>query len=144
MTETLFATLLMYADDGLFYGMKKFTEKQVVAAFRGIGIDVNLEKSGWIRENWKWRKPLKFLGLEYNGEIRQLRSSTREGATLKYDKAGLIESANKPELIPSKTESLLAQDYYLVYSPKGEHEACETIKEARALRLVRNNGRPSG
>lgn len=51
MKPVLFALLLMYADDGLFYGMKKFAEEQVVAAFREIGIDVSLEKSGWVREN---------------------------------------------------------------------------------------------
>lgn len=51
--DITFALLLMYADDGLFYGMKKFAAEQVVALFRGIGIDVNLEKSGWVRENWK-------------------------------------------------------------------------------------------
>lgn len=41
-----FIMLLMYADDGLAHAMKKFKEQTIVNMFRGIGIEVNLEKSG--------------------------------------------------------------------------------------------------
>jgi hypothetical protein len=88
-----FALLLMYADDGLFYAMKRIAVQRVVNLFRDIGIEVNMEKSGWVRENWKWRKPLKFLGLEYDGVEKKLRASTREGATLEFDKHGLVDAA---------------------------------------------------
>jgi hypothetical protein len=36
-------------------------------------------------------KPLKFLGLEYDGQENQLRSQTRSGKSLLFDKEGLIE-----------------------------------------------------
>lgn len=41
-----FAALLMYADDGLFYSMRKFTEEQVKAFFTAIGMEIAPEKSG--------------------------------------------------------------------------------------------------
>lgn len=61
-----------------------------------------------------------------------------------YDKAGLIEADYQIKGAAPVEEPRLAKDYYLVYSPKGEFEECSTIKEARALRLQKNDGRPSG
>lgn len=43
-----------------------------------------------MRSNYKWVKPLKFLGLEFDGE--KLRAATRGGANLVYDKAALVEA----------------------------------------------------
>lgn len=39
-------------------------------------------KSGWVKREGKWLKPLKFLGLSYNGETDVLKASTRKGATI--------------------------------------------------------------
>lgn len=41
-----FALLLMYADDGLFYAMKKIAVQRIVNLFRDIGVDIQPEKSG--------------------------------------------------------------------------------------------------
>lgn len=60
-----FARILMYADDGLFYSNKRFTPQDVEDFFGELGLTVQPTKSGWIRENYKWVKPLKFLGLVY-------------------------------------------------------------------------------
>lgn len=48
--EPKFAKMLMYADDGLFYSDSPFTEEDVVRHFQSLGIEINLEKSGWVRE----------------------------------------------------------------------------------------------
>jgi len=43
-------------------------------------------------------KPLKFLGIEYNGETNKLRARTRKGSSLLYDKEALIDAVNKGEV----------------------------------------------
>jgi hypothetical protein len=49
------------------------------------------EKSGFVRRV-TWLKDLKFLGLIYDGEHDTLRSDTRKGARLYYNKQSLLES----------------------------------------------------
>lgn len=83
--DPLFASLLMYADDGLFYSKKKFNELDVHRFFKKLGAKVNWEKSHWIRHNYVWQRPLQFLGLCYDGHLKELRASTREGSVLKFD-----------------------------------------------------------
>lgn len=41
-----FANLIMYADDGLFYGMVRFTVEQVKEYFAQFGLEINEGKSG--------------------------------------------------------------------------------------------------
>lgn len=71
-----------------------------------------------MRENWKWRKPLKFLGLEYDGATKTLRASTREGATIKFDKQGLVDTAQLAKVtgraVNPTDYAAQASDYYLV------------------------------
>jgi len=50
--------------------------------FTEWGIQYSPEKSGWVKRDGKWLKPLKFLGLTYDGERDTLTASTREGSTL--------------------------------------------------------------
>lgn len=52
-----------YADDGLFYSDKPFEIQDLPQ----LGVHLNASKSGWVRYNGKWLKPLKFLGLVFNG-----------------------------------------------------------------------------
>jgi len=85
-----FAEILMYADDGLFYSDSKFTIGQACLWFQELGCQVAGAKSGWVR-NEEWVKPLRFLGLEYDGISNQLRSQTRSGRSLLFDKEGLVE-----------------------------------------------------
>lgn len=55
------------------------------------GAEIAPAKSGWVKFAGKWIKPLKFLGLEYDGVTNQLRSATRKGANLIFDKQSLME-----------------------------------------------------
>lgn len=41
-------------------------------------------KSGWVKYDGKWLKPLKFLGMQYNGETNTFSAQTRKGATLAF------------------------------------------------------------
>lgn len=65
---------ISYADDPVFYGEKDFEIKDDPEN----GIILNEEKSGWVRRDGKWLKPLKFLGLVYD-PVEGLRSETRSG-----------------------------------------------------------------
>lgn len=69
-------------------------------------------KSGWVR-NEEWVKPLRFLGLEYDGRENQLRSQTRSGKSLLFDKEGLIEDLYELEGVPYK--SGIAEELHTYY-----------------------------
>lgn len=92
----LWKEIVQYADDGIMYG--KFLTQEVIdqvfshALCMSAGIIISLEKSGWVKKDGIWLKPLKFLGLEYDGEKNELRASTRKGSKLIYDKASLLEA----------------------------------------------------
>lgn len=127
-----FADLLMYADDGLFYSNKKFTEEDVVGWFEDLGLPLSMDKSGWVKSNNNWLKPLKFLGMQFDGVA--FRAATRKGATLLYDKAGLVSYLSGSSVKP--TQSLLGT--YVVYGtlPKFHFESqpFKLLSEARRLR----------
>jgi hypothetical protein len=50
----------------------------------------NLDKTGWVKKDGKWLKPLKFLGLEYDGVKDTLTANTRNGSRLLFDKEELF------------------------------------------------------
>jgi hypothetical protein len=66
-----------YADDTLAWSEDEF----VCTPNKESGIVIHEEKSGWVKKHGKWLKPLKFLGLTFDGE--NLQASTRNGANLK-------------------------------------------------------------
>jgi hypothetical protein len=68
-----------YADDGLFYSDEPFEVKDLPE----WGVKFNKNKTGWVKKDGKWLKPLKFLGLLWDGT--SLRASTRKGSTLVAD-----------------------------------------------------------
>jgi len=68
-----------YADDPIFFGEEEFK----IYDYPDEGIKIHPEKSGWVKRNGEWLKPLKFLGLEFDGKI--LRAKTREGSTLEFN-----------------------------------------------------------
>lgn len=83
-------------------------------------------------------KPLKFLGLEYDGQENQLRSQTRSGKSLLFDKEGLIEDLY--ELEGAHGLSGIAEElhtYYVVWSSGGYvSENLRTKAEAQRLKLT--------
>lgn len=67
---------IAYADDSV-----SFSDKEInISIPEDTGIIINEEKSGYVKYAGKWLKPLKFLGLEYDGKI--FRAKTRKGSTL--------------------------------------------------------------
>lgn len=69
---------ISYADDPIFFGETPFQ----IQDDPYNGLEIAKEKSGWVKWNGEWTKPLKFLGITYDGRDNSLRASTREGATL--------------------------------------------------------------
>jgi hypothetical protein len=70
------AKIIAYADDSLGYSKNYFKED----VDPDWGISVNKAKSGWIRYNGKTIKPLKFLGLIWDGVT--ISADTRKGSKL--------------------------------------------------------------
>jgi hypothetical protein len=90
--------LLMYADDGLYYG---WIGNEPITPNSGMvtgNIKFNMDKSGWVKKNGQWLRPLKFVGLEYNGWTDKLRASTKLGSNLLYDKEELVRLYQEREL----------------------------------------------
>lgn len=116
-----FASLLMYADDGLFYSDRSFTEEDVISWFGSLEIPVALEKSGWVRSNYNWLRPLKFLGMVFDGE--SFRAATRKGAKLLYDKYELVSQYESGVL--ARNVSVTSLSGYVVYGtyPTGHYES---------------------
>lgn len=74
-----------YADDGIHYGTLAFNHIGRASCSLAVidsGIMIAKEKSGWIKREGKWLKPIKFLGLTYDPESRELMGNTRNGSRL--------------------------------------------------------------
>jgi hypothetical protein len=95
--------VVMYADDGVVFGdMHSLTEDQQWLMFGWPsygGTVIEETKSHWVKKDGKWLRPLKFLGLEYDGKKDEFRANTRKGSKLIYDKDELLELVNERELI---------------------------------------------
>lgn len=92
--KTMGLEIKKYADDWIAMSKKKFALEDVrCEEMEKAGIELNLEKSGFVKYDGKWLKPLKFLGLEYDGCT--LKANTRNGSRLIYDKASLLEAIDQ-------------------------------------------------
>jgi hypothetical protein len=91
--------LVGYADDWIIYGLRFPIHylQRFNPQFANWGITVNQSKSGWVKKDGVWIKPLKFLGLTYDGNADKFVSSTRKGATLLFDKHDLVKAINTRE-----------------------------------------------
>lgn len=99
--------VVMYADDGVYYG--DFTDGYlngkrhtipIITPNTGMvngNIYFNHSKSDWVKRDGQWLKPLKFLGLEYDGVLDKLRAKTRKGSNLYYDKEDLVRAYQERE-----------------------------------------------
>lgn len=103
--------ITMYADDGLFYG-KNLSETilETTESMKQYNLSFAREKSGWIKKDGVWLKPLKYLGLIYDPFAREglgeLRAATRKGATLTFDKYKLIQELTAKYLPPVLDEAV--------------------------------------
>jgi hypothetical protein len=69
-----------YADDSV-----SFSDYPIeITPPADTGIVINTEKSGYVKYDNEWLRPLKFLGLEFNG--KEFKANTRKGSTLKLSK----------------------------------------------------------
>lgn len=77
---------LMFSDDGLLYGNGLPDEPlgwvSKKLGLEHLGIKFSHEKSGWVKKDGVWLKPLKFVGLKYNPFKDVLQASTRSGSAL--------------------------------------------------------------
>lgn len=89
--------LIMYADDGVIFSDSPI-ELPELPSMREAYVSWNHSKTEVIKENGIWKKPLKFLGLEYDGTINKLRAKTRKGSTLLYDKEALVSAVQATEI----------------------------------------------
>jgi hypothetical protein len=100
--------LVVYADDFIRVGRKLYGKIQKLPKekfllreppiCKDLGMEYNREKSGYVKKNGKWLKPLKFLGLEYDGPTDRLYASTRNGSRLELrDKDQLIKACLERE-----------------------------------------------
>jgi len=87
--------VVQYADDMIFYGgsdLVNYIESgKLKDLLTSLGFVMHEEKSGFVKRV-AWLKDLKFLGLIYDGIFDTLRSDTRKGAKLYYNKKSLLEA----------------------------------------------------
>lgn len=111
---------LMYADDGLYSG--NIGSTPLITPNTGMvkaNISFNLNKSHWIKKEGKWLKELKFLGLVYNPWTGKLRASTRNGATLEFDKELMFDELHQRSLSEIAFEN---SDQYMEYRDRESWE----------------------
>lgn len=112
---------IFYADDGLIYSnwessdMINYINTFVVPKYEQWGIKFNLGKSGWIKQDSEWLKPLKFVGLSYDpfqenkeGIKGILRASTRKGASLIFDQEQALMQFSH-EIISTPTSEQISE-----------------------------------
>lgn len=92
-------SVVRYADDFIAYGNLGGGEEclRLSSAEERLGLSYNEEKCGFIKKGGRWLKPLKFLGLTYNGATDKLYASTRAGASLEFDKQDLVQAVRARE-----------------------------------------------
>lgn len=74
---------IKYADDGLFYGdLPENPLEEAMKVVEPLGAIFSKEKSGWVKKNGEWLKPLKFVGLTYDPFNDLIKASTRKGSKL--------------------------------------------------------------
>jgi len=115
---------VQYADDGL-KAEDHYFDFKLNDFSTYYGIELARNKCGWIKYDGKWLKPLKFLGMEYDGETNTFRAKTRKGATLSFEGG----PAAIPELI-KHLDKLGPSDYI---SGKGSAEGVKLRQEGLAL-----------
>jgi len=104
--------ILLYADDGLIYGpkSKEFVDSGgFMQLMKRKGFTVHPAKSGWVKITNSWVKPLKFLGLTYDGIADLLKASTRKGASIPFRRHDLIQAEYDINFaMDTRVETLLA------------------------------------
>jgi hypothetical protein len=84
----LWNAIIMYMDDGLLFAETRVElERNILLLKEGLkslGLEIEPSKTGLVKEDGKWLKSLKFLGLRYLPEEDTLMSDTRSGTQVKF------------------------------------------------------------
>ena len=126
--EKVLVKIVMYADDGLIYwSNKKFEIERLMEELNSVlsefGIQFSLEKSGWIKKDGVWLRPLKFVGLSYDAlqSPPLLSASTRSGANLPVSQE-MLEFVKQYELNKARDSHLsLKEKQYLTNPTQREY-----------------------
>jgi len=121
LDQTLLKTakdIVQYADDGILYNHKD-PETYLSTVFPPeSNIQINWEKSKWIKRNGTWHSSLKFLGERF------IPKELLEGyANLKLQQGGQLKSETR------KGKSLLFEDYDLIKQAEAYDKSQENEKE---------------
>jgi len=94
MTDSVFYDLglwnaiIMYMDDGLLFAETREDLNHRITllkeGLKSLGLEVEPSKTELVKEDGKWLKSLKFLGLRYLPEEDTLMSDTRSGTQVKF------------------------------------------------------------
>lgn len=90
--EDLSENLIMYMDDGILFANSKQEMEELkgklISQLEKIGLEIEPEKSKYVKENGHWTNSLRFLGLRYLPEEDTLTSETRSGTKVKFPVTG--------------------------------------------------------
>lgn len=77
--------IILYADDGIMLSNKYRSEEEFIKLTNRshLGVHINESKSGMVKQDGKWLKEFKFLGMIYDPFDETIRASTRKGSRLK-------------------------------------------------------------
>jgi hypothetical protein len=88
----LWKAILMYMDDGLLFAATRMDLNRNIQKLKDglkrLGLEMEPSKSGLVKEDGKWLKSLKFLGLRYLPESDTLMSDTRSGTKVEFPTHG--------------------------------------------------------
>ena len=107
----------MYADDGLLFANSK-SEIDLMSLSIGSIVSLNLDKSGYVKSDGEYLKPLKFCGISYDSRLETVKSETRNKANLEF--------SNKEKLLSLCSE---LRDDVSSYSNKPRNSEIKTVSE---------------
>jgi hypothetical protein len=118
--------IIMYMDDGVLFARSRQSIERGIQRLKAIlgliGIELAPEKSGFVKENNKWKKDFKFLGLEYLPDEDLFQSKTRNGTQVKFPTTIKWDVVKDLALINNTTVSGIKKRFDITLNTKS-HEA---------------------
>jgi hypothetical protein len=114
---------------GLGYADDSIGDREIKSI--GMGIDIHPEKSGWVKKDGKWLKPLKFLGLVFDGRTNSFQAETRNGSLLK-----LTSNVKSISAIINHLEEKIRNHEELSYDLKSP--SWEAIFKSKLIGFIQN------
>lgn len=103
------AKWIRYADDGVVMANEPMNILNTMnSKLKEANVEYSTEKSGYVVFNGQWMKPLKFLGLEFDGVT--LKANTRKGSNLIFDKEELVSALRDRMIETSPGNKDLTED----------------------------------